>query len=231
MKNADHAHQQLLLAHRRAAAAAVPPPPHVAPAFVPGELRRESPQSKYLAALQTHLHEDNFDITTVKRLKAWSPFIPMATAEQDLTIGGGNQVLSPATRAMLNSTLSFPHQPASLPTALPPAPTPVENQDNHAAAVRELHDLAEVLVHWASDWPPDVYIANWDHTLRRDSDRMDWCEQHVRRHLRRWSMRILFAASSGDDLRRRARNMCRQARYDSDANRRGRANYMARTPR
>eukprot|EP00959_Pyramimonas_sp_CCMP1952_P279030 5833952-Pyramimonas_sp.AAC.1 len=60
---------------------------------------------------------------------------------------------------------------------------------------------------------------------------MDWCEQYVLRHLRRWSFRILYTAASEEDLRRRARNKRRQARRDSDANRYGRAIYMTRMPR
>eukprot|EP00959_Pyramimonas_sp_CCMP1952_P121379 2538198-Pyramimonas_sp.AAC.1 len=87
MRNAAHAHQRPLIAPRRAAAAAISPPHRPAPAPAPGAPRRKSPRSKYLDALQTHLCEDNFDITIAKRLKAWPPYIPMATAGQDPTIG------------------------------------------------------------------------------------------------------------------------------------------------
>eukprot|EP00959_Pyramimonas_sp_CCMP1952_P084237 1761935-Pyramimonas_sp.AAC.1 len=60
---------------------------------------------------------------------------------------------------------------------------------------------------------------------------MDRCEQYVLRYLRRWRFRILYTAASEEDLRRRTRNLCRQAWRDSDANRHGRAICVTRMPR
>ena len=75
-----------------------------------------------------------------------------------------------------------------------PSSTPVETEADSNAYQADLQALSDDLVHWATDWLPDIYLDGWTATHSRDADWLDWCQQIVLRHLRRHGLSTLFGS-------------------------------------
>ena len=109
---------------------------------------------------------------------------------------------------------------------LPPSLSPDRAEADRAGAVHELSNLADNLARWASDWLTEHYVDNMVADI--EYDRMEWCEQHSFRILRRRSFQVVFSDLDDRDLRVRVQNICVSAWSISARAWLARARHLAR---